>query len=637
MLASIGLALGLAATGPADACPPLEALVADGGVDRVPLLPGGLQVLEDPRHELSREQVASPPVCARFAASALPDRIHTRGGSRYWLRLRPDLSGDPRGDWLLYIRISNFEKACAHWPLAAGGWTTRCAFAGEPRGAGMVEHDRLVYSVPHDLDPLRPTFVELESRSPHAVRGELVRPARLVAEDGPAQFAGGLFNGLLFATALYNLMFFVAARDRASLFFALHVLALGLAMLGFEGRGREYLWPWLGPLGASVPAALLSVSFLFGCLYGRDYLLTATRAPRLDALLRLAMLPAAFGIAASVVAVGLGEQIASAAALAFAASLVVAAAVLARRGYRPALYLLGGLSVFLLGVLNESLRVLGVSAIPDAWGVPVARAGLVVASVAISAGLGRRVVELRRERDRAEAEVAQLEDSLRRRERMAAMGSLVAGVAHEVRNPLFGISSTVDALAARVRPDGVAEHLGVLRSQVERLGKLMDDLLEYGRPSALERRPEDLAGMVREAARACDYLARDSGSRVELLPHAELPPLPVDRKRIVQVLQNVLENALRHAPRQSQVTVELGLADAGGSLAKVAVRDPGPGFAAADLPHVFEPFFTRRQGGTGLGLSIVQQIVEQHGGRAEARNHPAGGAEIVILLPAEPR
>jgi signal transduction histidine kinase len=161
----------------------------------------------------------------------------------------------------------------------------------------------------------------------------------------------------------------------------------------------------------------------------------------------------------------------------------------------------------------------------------------------------------------------------------------------------------------------------------------MNDLLEYGRPRALERRPEDIAAVVNEASRACDFLARASGARVEIVARGELPLLPVDRKRMVQVLQNVLENALRHSPPSSPVTVEVARNDGAPPLVRVVVRDRGPGFAPPDLPHVFEPFFTRRQGGTGLGLSIVQQIVEQHGGRVEARNNPAGGAEIVILLP----
>src|SRR5262249_28837790 len=162
-------------------------------------------------------------------------------------------------------------------------------------------------------------------------------------------------------------------------------------------------------------------------------------------------------------------------------------------GYRPALYLLGGLSVFLVGLFGVALRTLGLSAIPESWGVPLTRAGLVVASIAISAGLGRRVIDLRRERDRAAREVAQLEESLRRREQMAAMGALVAGVAHEVRNPLFGISSTVDALEARVRSEGVSAHLETLRAQVGRLVKLMNDLLDYGRPQALELTSEQVA------------------------------------------------------------------------------------------------------------------------------------------------
>jgi len=162
----------------------------------------------------------------------------------------------------------------------------------------------------------------------------------------------------------------------------------------------------------------------------------------------------------------------------------------------------------------------------------------------------------------------------------------------------------------------------------------MNDLLEYGRPQALERQPEELPGMLAEASRACDYLARAKGARVELELRCELGALPVDRKRIVQVFQNLLENALHQSSPGGCVTVQLERGD-DGSLARVAVRDRGPGFSACDLPHVFEPFFTRRKGGTGLGLSIVQRIVEQHGGLVEARNHPAGGAEVAVLLPLQ--
>ncbi len=638
MLASAGLVLGLAVAALAkEPCEPGPALTVAAGDRRAPVQTQ-LQWLEDAPRELTIEAVAGPAACARFSRPEDPSQLYTRGGPRYWFRLRIDLRDERARDWLLFLPIANFERACAHWPVRAGGYSTRCVASRDRTGAGTIRHNRLVFTLPDDLDAERPFFFELESRAPHAVRGELVRAELFLSEDHPRQFLGGLFNGLLFATVLYNLIFFVAARDRASLFYAGHLLSLGLAMLGFEGRGREYLWPWLGSWGASVPTAMLGTAFLFGCLCGRDFLLTRQRAPRLDAMLRLAMLPAIVSLPVSLVSIDMAEQFSAFAALCFVVSLVSAAAVLARRRYGPALYLLFGLSAFLAGILSESLRVLGVSAIPDSWGVPVTRAGLVFASMVISAGLGRRVVELRQERDRAALEITQLEESLRRREQMAAMGSLVAGVAHEVRNPLFGISSTVDALEARVgRPDGVAKHLETLRSQVERLGKLMNDLLEYGRPQALERNPEELTSLIDEAGRACDYLARAGGARIETRGRGPLPPVLADRKRIVQVFQNLLENALRHSPPGGTVVVDLEHGESGEhSGVRVSVRDRGTGFADADLPHVFEPFFTRRRGGTGLGLSIVQQIVDQHGGRVVARNDPGGGAEVVVWLPLAP-
>jgi signal transduction histidine kinase len=637
MLASMGLVLGLTAANlTGGACDPGVALAPVADTNRI-AIEDRLLLLEDEARALSLGDVAGPRACARFEAPHDATQIFLRGGPRHWLRFRVDLRGTRTRHWLLYLPIANFERACAYWPLRTGGHATRCIGLDEPRPTGALRHNRMLFALPEDLDPDQPCFLLFESRAPQAVHGELVSAEAFFAEDEPRQFLGGLFNGLLFATALYNLIFFVAVRDRASLYFAIHVASLGLAMIGFEGRGREYVWPWLGAWGASVPTAMLATSFLFGCLCGRDFLMTRERAPRLDALLGFAMLPAIVAFPLCVVDIAMAEQVTAFAALSYVLALVGAAALLARRGYRPALYLLGGLSVFLAGLLAVSLRTMGLHAIPESWGVPLTRAGLVVASIAISAGLGRRVIELRRDRDRSALEVTQLEASLRRREQMAAMGSLVAGVAHEVRNPLFGISSTVDALEARLRSEAVSTHLATLRSQVGRLGKLMNDLLEYGRPQELERTPEQVVSVIDEASLACDYLARASGASIETRARGALPPLLVDRKRMVQVFQNLLENALRHSPPGDTVVVELEPVDRDGrALVRVSIRDHGSGFAAADLPHVFEPFFTKRRGGTGLGLSIVQQIVEQHAGRVEAHNDPAGGARIVVWLPLAP-
>ena len=239
------------------------------------------------------------------------------------------------------------------------------------------------------------------------------------------------------------------------------------------------------------------------------------------------------------------------------------------------------------------------------------------------ATLEKRVEERTQALERAQAE-------RRREERMAAMGALVAGVAHEVRNPLFGISGTVEAFERRVGNDAYEKYFAVLKQDVGRLRALMRDLLDYGKPAQLERTPVPLGSLLEEAVRACEPLARDL--HVDKMVPGDLPTIFVDRQRMVQVFQNLIQNALQHSPGSTSVLVEAGRA---GDGVWASVRDAGPGFEAADLPRLFEPFFTRREGGTGLGLSIAQRIVELHGGTITADNHAEGGAVVRVSLPAE--
>ena len=233
----------------------------------------------------------------------------------------------------------------------------------------------------------------------------------------------------------------------------------------------------------------------------------------------------------------------------------------------------------------------------------------------------------------AQFEQERLQESLRRSESMAVMGALVAGVAHEVRNPLFSISATVDALETdlRERPDFV-ELARLLRSQVARLTQLMRDLLDYGKPAALSLAAVQPGDPVRVALRACAPLARSKN--VELVSQVApgLPALALDAGRLQQVLENLLANAVQHAPRGTAVRVSASLAE-GDAAVEFRVEDEGPGIAPADLERLFEPFFSRRKGGTGLGLPIVQRIVDAHGGVIRVANRPQGGAVFSVTLP----
>ncbi|MES1244875.1 MAG: ATP-binding protein [Acidobacteriota bacterium] len=244
-------------------------------------------------------------------------------------------------------------------------------------------------------------------------------------------------------------------------------------------------------------------------------------------------------------------------------------------------------------------------------------------------------------------DLVRLQESLRRSETMSAMGALVAGVAHEVRNPLFGISATLDAFESRFGgKKDFRRYFDVLQVEVRRLSELMHQLLEYGKPARLDLAAVPADEILAAACAACAPIAERAG--VTVVPEisstaGELPPLQVDRGRISQVFLNLLENAVQHSPKGGSVVLRAERVTSGASGetdregVRFVVEDSGPGFLPGDLQHVFEPFFTRRRGGTGLGLSIVQRIVEQHGGEVVAQNRPGGGAVIKVFLPLHPK
>jgi signal transduction histidine kinase len=235
------------------------------------------------------------------------------------------------------------------------------------------------------------------------------------------------------------------------------------------------------------------------------------------------------------------------------------------------------------------------------------------------------------------SETTRLRERLRQSETMAEIGALVAGVAHEVRNPLFSISATLDAFESRHgRPPSFDAYLGVLREEIGRLSDVMRDLLEFGRGAELELEDATLAEVVELAAGSCRVLAATRSVEVAVLGGGTAGPLlRLDRQRLSQVFENLISNAIYFSRERGTVSVELEAAGDGGSGAGAVcrIRDRGPGIAEADLPRLFEPFFTRRSGGTGLGLSIVRRIVEEHGGQVAVENQPGGGALVTVRLP----
>ncbi len=231
-------------------------------------------------------------------------------------------------------------------------------------------------------------------------------------------------------------------------------------------------------------------------------------------------------------------------------------------------------------------------------------------------------------------EFVELQETLRRNETMSAMGTLVAGVAHEVRNPLFGISATLDAYHEEMSQPGYIECGATLRQEVNRLIHLMQELLEYGKPAALFIERASIDEVAVRAIENRKPAARTSGVRVVNRIDTGTPPLLMDPSRLRQVFENLIDNALQHSERGGTIEIRGTIVEHASRLwVECRVEDEGPGFAPGDFDRVFEPFFTMRDGGTGLGLSIVQRIVEEHSGKVFAGNRPEGGGSIRLLFP----
>jgi PAS domain S-box-containing protein len=230
---------------------------------------------------------------------------------------------------------------------------------------------------------------------------------------------------------------------------------------------------------------------------------------------------------------------------------------------------------------------------------------------------------------------AELEASLRQSEMMSLLGSLVAGVAHEVRNPLFGISSILDAFETRFSDrTEYLRYTNVLRDEIGRLTVLMEELLEYGKPFRGELYMVSLEEMLARSVRACQPAAEVA--RVALVNNIQddLPKIKIDRRRLSKVFVNLIENAIQHSPSGGTVTVEARqVVDNNQEWIQCAIRDLGRGIAEEDITRIFEPFFSKRRGGTGLGLAIAHRIMQEHGGKLIAGNNPEGGACMIARFP----
>jgi signal transduction histidine kinase len=226
------------------------------------------------------------------------------------------------------------------------------------------------------------------------------------------------------------------------------------------------------------------------------------------------------------------------------------------------------------------------------------------------------------------------------KERLSALGRLSTVIAHEVRNPLMIIKAALRQLRRPVvAEDELREAVGDIEQEVQRLDRVVRDVLDFARPLRLEWAPTDLAALCREAAEAA--FAAAGGNTVQLSLPEGLGTVVTDGERLRTALVNILTNAreavsARERPPEAGPVVELHAARVAEGRVAIVVADRGVGIDPETLPHIFEPYFSTKRAGTGLGLAIAKNIVESLGGTVLAENRSQEGTAVRIELPAHP-
>jgi two-component system sensor histidine kinase PilS (NtrC family) len=252
-------------------------------------------------------------------------------------------------------------------------------------------------------------------------------------------------------------------------------------------------------------------------------------------------------------------------------------------------------------------------------------------------------------------QVVSLERALVRRERLAAIGELAAGVAHELRNPLAAISGCIEMLRTlnRERSGDLEQErlMSIVLREIERLDALIADFLQFARPADPKLEAVELAPLLEEVGELC-RAACPAGVRVEVAAPRALCAL-ADPTQLRQVLWNLLRNAAQAVGERGTIALSAAraaqgvpqadgpalrsAAAGGGGAVEIAVADDGPGIAPEALERIFDPFFTTKPSGTGLGLATVHRIVTAHGGSVAVQSKPGGGARFGVRLPLAER
>src|SRR5271168_1314973 len=233
-------------------------------------------------------------------------------------------------------------------------------------------------------------------------------------------------------------------------------------------------------------------------------------------------------------------------------------------------------------------------------------------------------------------ELKRLEEQLIQAEKLAAMGQMLAGVAHELNNPLTAILGVTELLReGQTDREATKRQLEITHRQARRAARIVQNLLEFSRPASPQKKPVDLNSIIDRTLQLHEHSLRRNNVEVDFRPQPEFPGVIADANQLIQVFLNLVTNAeqaIREVRESGRIQIRLARV---GSRISVTFQDDGIGIRPDSVQRLFDPFYTTKRpgGGTGLGLSICLSIVREHGGTIEAAALPAGGSAFTVYLP----
>jgi signal transduction histidine kinase len=260
------------------------------------------------------------------------------------------------------------------------------------------------------------------------------------------------------------------------------------------------------------------------------------------------------------------------------------------------------------------------------------QAGLAIHNAFMYQGLKTFSQQMEEKIQKTTADLRKTEAQLIRSEKLAALGQLAAGIAHEIRNPLTSINILIHSMTDNLLDESVhREDLKVIEEEINRINEIVDQFLRFAKPAPPLLKKAEVLPIFEETLQ----LLRPQIEKQRIAVQKEfeiLPPILMDREQMRQVILNLLLNAVQAMPKRGHLILK-GQISENGRFIKLSIRDSGVGIPGEEMGKLFDPFFSTKEGGIGLGLSIAHRIIDQHHGKIEVESAPGKGTLFTVWLP----